>query len=144
MPVPRSLHLFFWEAHPMRHLLIRFLVFSTLLSAAPALLQAQNSSSMTGTVTDRTGAVIPGATVVVTNPLRGTTFTQTTDNKGSCRFANVPPKTGYKASFSRDGFATLDISSIVLSVGVTRTQDATLSAGTATSVEDSAVTSGIT
>jgi len=92
-------------------------------------LLAQDSSSLVGVVTDTTGAVIPGASVTLSNPSTGVTFTQTTNNTGSYRFLDVPPNTGYKVSFSQEGFAVEEISNITLNVGITRTQNAKLIPG---------------
>ena len=45
--------------------------------------QAQNSyASIHGTVTDSTGAVVPGAAITVTNGSTGSSTTATTDSKG--------------------------------------------------------------
>ena len=111
---------------------------------APGPAVAQDNAAMTGTVTDTTGAVIPGATVTLTNPSKGDKFTQVADSKGSYRFANVPPNKGYTATFSQPGFANVTFSNLTLAVGITRTQDAQLQAGTAQSVEVSAANAEVT
>ncbi len=49
-----------------------------------------NSSSITGTVTDPQGAVIPGATVEIHNPVSELDRTVTTDKAGRFSFPNVP------------------------------------------------------
>jgi hypothetical protein len=51
---------------------------------------AGNSTSIGGTVTDPTGAVIPGATVTIHNPVSGLERTVTTDASGNFSFQNVP------------------------------------------------------
>jgi hypothetical protein len=94
-----------------------------------SLLHAQDSSSMTGVVSDSTGALVPGAIVTLTNPSTGTSYTKTTDNLGSYRFASVPAGTGYKVTFTHDGFSTAQVSDIPLAVGITRTQNIVLSVG---------------
>ena len=48
------------------------------------------SSSITGTVADPSGAVIPGATVEIRNPVSEYSRTATTDNGGRFTFPNVP------------------------------------------------------
>jgi hypothetical protein len=98
-------------------------------------LKAQDSSSMTGTVTDTTGAVVPGTVVKLSNPLTGVSYTQTTNGQGSYRFANVPPAEGYVVEFSHSGFASVQVSKVVLSVGTTRTQDAKLLAGSSETIQ---------
>src|SRR5579875_321572 len=89
---------------PMKRLLAS-LAFLFLFLVSSPLLRAQDQSAMTGVVTDASGAVVPDATVVLSNPHTGVSLTQTTDSKGSYRFANVPPGPGYLATFSHDGFA---------------------------------------
>ena len=114
------------------------------LFAAPAALKAQDSSSMAGVVTDATGAALPDATILLTNKSTGLTYTQTTNKQGSYRFANVSPSNGYTAVFSHSGFASERISNLVLNVGVTRTQNATLAAGTTQEVNVSAANQAVT
>ena len=54
-------------------------------------LQAQSTSgTITGSVTDATGAVVPGATVTILNPVSGYTRTAKTDGSGSYQFQNIP------------------------------------------------------
>jgi hypothetical protein len=105
---------------------------------APTALRAQDSSSMTGVVTDATGAAIPGVTVTLSNKLTGNSYTQTTDKLGTYRFAGVPPGEGYTATFTRTGFSKADVNNISLGVGITRTQGAQLVAGATETVEVSA------
>jgi hypothetical protein len=112
----------------MRNLLAK-LALSVMVLSGTAVLLAQDSSSMTGVVTDATGAVIPGAVVTLSNPSTGVTFTQTTDNSGSYRFPSVAPGPGYRATFTHDGFSPALVSDITLNVGLTRTQNVHLVVG---------------
>jgi Carboxypeptidase regulatory-like domain len=121
----------------MRNLLAKLALLAIFLSF-PFALKAQDSASMTGVVTDATGAIIPDTTVTLTNALTGASYTQTTDSKGVYHFLNVPPKEGYKLSFSHNGFSVAEVANITLSVGTPRTQDAKLLAGTHTAIEVSA------
>lgn len=72
----------------MRNLFSK-LALSVILLSSGAFLLSQDSSSMTGEVTDPTGAVIPGTVVTLSNLSTATAFTQTTDNLGTYRFPNV-------------------------------------------------------
>ncbi len=99
---------------------------------------------MTGVVTDLTGALIPGTAVTLSNSRTGVSFTQSTDNKGTYRFANVPPAQGYTVSFAKSGFVTMTVQNIALQVGITRTQDATLHAGANQTIEVSGRSSEVT
>ena len=49
-----------------------------------------NSGSVGGTVTDPSGAVVPGATVSIQNPVSKYSRTATTDRAGHFQFPNVP------------------------------------------------------
>jgi hypothetical protein len=94
------------------------------LAAAP-LAQAQNggnSTNVTGTVTDPSGAVIPGATVTIHNPVSQFEQSTTTDATGNFAFANVPFNP-YHMTVSATGFAghaqDIDVrSSVPLSVKI--------------------------
>ncbi len=71
---------------------------------APALAQV-SGGSITGTVTDPTGAVIPGATVKIVNRGTGIEQTLTTTSAGLFNKPNLSPGT-YTVTFSAKGFAT--------------------------------------
>ncbi len=49
-----------------------------------------NSGSISGVVTDPSGAVVPGATVTVENPVSGYVRTLKTDGTGRFQFSNIP------------------------------------------------------
>jgi len=115
-----------------------------ILLSAPFALKAQDNASMTGVVTDSTGAVIPGAAVVLTNAARGIRVETVTDNEGTYRFPNVPPAPGYKATFTHEGFASVEVSDIALLVASPRTQNAKLGAGSSTTLEVSASQNQVT
>ncbi len=68
-----------------------FLFFSFLLLWPAANLHAQSAAgTITGSVTDASGAVIPGATVSIENPVSGLSRTAKTDAAGQYRFTNLP------------------------------------------------------
>jgi hypothetical protein len=74
---------------PTRSILSLVLVF--VFSAMFSMVQAQsNSGSISGTVTDPSGAVVPGATVTVENPVSGYARTVKTDGAGRFQFSNLP------------------------------------------------------
>jgi hypothetical protein len=66
---------------------------------------AQNSASISGTVMDPTGAVVPKATVEIHNPVSGYDRSGTTDISGNFAFANIPFD-HYHLTVSVAGFAT--------------------------------------
>src|SRR5512146_952019 len=105
----------------MRSRVLQVLIVLSLIVFAFSVAQAQDVASVTGTVTDPTGAVIPGSSVELSNPSRGLSFKQSTDTLGVYRFASVPTGNGFKITVSHEGFAVREISDITLSVGITRT-----------------------
>jgi hypothetical protein len=85
---------------------ILFCVFVLGSSTAFSSLQAQsNSGSINGTVSDPSGAVIPGASVSIQNPVSAYSRTSTTDNSGQFHFPNLPFNP-YHITVFKDGFAT--------------------------------------
>src|SRR5678815_1836799 len=76
-----------------------------MIVALPAPGYAQDSV-MTGTVTDSTGAVLPGVTVTATNVESGNTFVAVTDERGNFR---LPVRIGnYRIVAELTGFATVN------------------------------------
>jgi hypothetical protein len=63
------------------------------------------SGTVTGTVVDPTGAVVPGATVTIQNPVSQFQRTVTTDSSGRFQIANVP-YSSYHMTVSMKGFGT--------------------------------------
>ncbi len=66
--------------------------------------QTTGSSSLDGVVTDPSGAVVPGATVEIHNPVSQFDRSTTTDNAGRFSFANIPFNR-YHLSVTATGFA---------------------------------------
>ncbi len=79
------------------------LVFAALTASA----QTGNAGDVNGTVTDPTGAVIPDATVDLTNAASGLSQTRTTNALGEFSFPNVPFNP-YLIRVSAKGFASLN------------------------------------
>src|SRR5208337_2329540 len=81
--------------------------------------QSGNAGAIRGTVTDPSGAVIPNATVHLSNDVSGLDQTATTDPTGQFVFSNVPFNP-YKVAVTANGFARLTQNvEIRSSVGVT-------------------------
>src|SRR5581483_4224432 len=66
--------------------------------------QSGNSTSVTGAVVDPSGAVVPGATVEIRNPVSGFSRSTTTDNAGKFSIPNVPFNP-YHVTVTKPGFA---------------------------------------
>jgi hypothetical protein len=100
----QATHLFAVLAVEISRTIAAFLVFVVLLPAV-ALAQTAGSSSLTGIVTDPSGAVVPGATVEIRNPVSELTRTATTDDTGKFTFSNVPLNS-YHMTVSASGFSS--------------------------------------
>src|SRR5437867_13422127 len=75
-----------------------------LLVAAPALSQSTNAT-VTGTIADSTGALIPGVTVTATNTATGVVNTALSNESGAYNVPSLLPGT-YKVSAELSGFQT--------------------------------------
>jgi len=91
-----------------RHL---WLLVMLLMSASAAF--AQFSSSIEGSVTDSTGAIIPGAKVVLTGTENGVTSETQSNSAGFFRFPSLGAGS-YKITVSMDGFGTVTEANIDL------------------------------
>jgi hypothetical protein len=81
-------------------------VLAILFGALGVQAQSGNAGAVRGTVTDPTGAVIPGATVTLTNSTSGLDRTATTDSLGQFVFTNVPFNP-YRIDVSATNFGSL-------------------------------------
>ena len=97
--------------------------------AGTSLAQSTNSADIRGTVTDGTGAIIPGAKVTILNVDTGVTKELVTNEAGIYDAVSVLPGR-YKLTFEKEGFGSLVRNGINLSVGV-MSLDAQLAVGTA-------------
>jgi hypothetical protein len=89
----------------------------TLVFAGAAFAQAQASSAdLNGTVTDQSGAVVPGATVTARDTATGITRTVTTDDSGEYKFIGLPPS-DYEVTAEARTFKKTVIPSVKLTVG---------------------------
>jgi len=102
------------------------------VSSPSAFAQTQTSAaSISGTVTDNTGAVVPEVKVTLSNPDTAFVRTFTSDSAGLYSFTLVPPGT-YTLTAEKQGFNTYVQKGIVLEVGQAATQDLTLQVGAVT------------
>lgn len=128
--------------HPISHNAIlrtfRRSAFAFMLAAAPVAVlsvgapsawgQASASTDAAGTVTDATGAKIPGATIHLIN--NGTKAERTTKSNGSGDWSipNIPPS-NYSIRVEKDGFKTSVIPSLDIQIGQTANGSVTLAIG---------------
>ena len=98
--------------------------YSTALAIAAALLVATSalgqgvsgSASVSGTVTDATGGVIPGADVILISPDRGSEQQVSSNESGNYTYPDVTPGV-YSVRVSADGFATKEVTDLQVQVG---------------------------
>jgi hypothetical protein len=111
----------------MRKLLILVGLFSIAIDVAPG----QTLGGITGVVTDPSGAVIPNASVMVTNTATNVARTTTANADGLYFFPDLIPGT-YNVRVAAGGFDTVVKQNIVLQVQQTARIDFTLKVGQAT------------
>jgi hypothetical protein len=112
--------------------------FACVLAAAPLALltvgapaawgQASASSDAAGTVTDPTGAKVPGATVHLINNGTKAERTTKTNNGGDWSIPNLPPA-NYSVRVEKDGFKTSVIPSLDVQIGQTANGSVALAIG---------------
>ena len=83
------------------------------------------TASLSGTVTDPTGAVVPGAALTLSNVATGLEFTATTDGNGAYLFTRVPIG-NYNLRVEGSGFNTYVQSGITLAVDQIASQNVRL------------------
>jgi Carboxypeptidase regulatory-like domain/TonB dependent receptor len=89
---------------------------------------AQVTSTLSGTVVDSGGAVIPGAAVIVTNKSTTATFNAVTDGTGTFSVPALNPGL-YSVSVSLSGFKTAVLDDVRLQPGIPTALKATLEVG---------------
>lgn len=104
-----------------------FVLFAFAMVSVPVLAQSIQGSIL-GTVTDPTGAVIPGATIKITDMGTGITQTVTADAHGSYQLLNLRADT-YQEEVSAPGFQTETLSNLVLTARQVLRVDAKLKPG---------------
>ena len=123
--------------HLLQRLCFALILLFTFLSIA-TVAQDQNNGTITGTISDSTGGVIPGAKITVTNgPL---VKTATSDEKGEYKITELPPGS-YTLTVTLEGFQEYKTENLALTADQSVRMDATLNpASVASSVNVSSST----
>src|SRR5689334_2981520 len=87
-------------------------------------------STLRGTVTDPTGALVPNARVTATNPETNLTRTVTTTENGDFEIVDLP-RGSYRLTISHAGFKNFIAENVVLESSQVRRVDAALEVGAA-------------
>ncbi|MGB7584557.1 MAG: carboxypeptidase regulatory-like domain-containing protein [Terriglobales bacterium] len=108
-----------------RLLFVRVLLFLGCFSVS---LLAQDTASITGTVTDQTGAAIPGAQVTVSNPEHGIKRATVSNGSGDYLVSAIPSGS-YNLTIVAKGFRKYQASGIILRVAEKARADASMEVG---------------
>src|SRR5579872_4345988 len=117
---------FFQILSPLRMawVLLAVCVFANLQQAAAQAVYG----SVFGTVTDTTGAVVPGATITVTDTAKGTSVSVQTDSNGDYRVQHLIPDT-YNVTAEATGFNKVTTQNVVVYADTAPKVDLSLSVG---------------
>jgi hypothetical protein len=97
---------------------------------ASAGLLAQGYGTIGGTVTDPTGAVVPGAEVTATQAATGLMLKTTTNDQGAFSFPSLAPAV-YNISITASGFQAYTLNSLQVRADASLTSNAQLHPGSA-------------
>lgn len=90
--------------------------FALLIALSAAIYGQSSTSSISGIVSDSSGAIIPNARVTATHELTGVTYRQTTTDTGAFAFPSVPVGS-YTVAVEMRGFKTAQTTGNLLQVG---------------------------
>ena len=93
------------------------------------------AGSIAGTVTDPSGAVVPGAHVIATDVDKGFAFSGTTDGAGRYLLRSIPPAT-YYVSAEASGFERQRKDGVVITVNLNVEVNFSLRVGAASQTVD--------
>ncbi len=112
----------------MKRILLALLV-SLCAAVSTPLLIAQETASLTGVVSDNTGAILTDVVVKLVDTKTNTNYEAKTNAQGSYTFAKLLPGPGYQITFTKDGFDSLLLSNIYIGVGTVHTENVKMQVG---------------
>ena len=119
----------FREAKMRRYLVLLFALFSVIGFLAPSM-WAQENATVTGTVLDPTGAVVPNVGINLTNTATGQVRQATSNSSGIYTFSNVGVG-HFNLDATAPGFEKFTRTDIVVNTDQTLKEDVTLTVGNA-------------
>src|SRR5580700_9513293 len=115
---------------PRIALRIRFLLIAAVITFLSSSALAQYGASLEGTVTDKSGAVVAGATVTITDQATGVSHSAVTGAAGFYRITELPPG-NYKVDVEATGFKKNTRSDIPVGSEAASAANITLDTGSA-------------
>jgi hypothetical protein len=112
----------------MRRSVVPFWTLALCLALGGTAFAQRTTGTLVGTVTDQTGAVVPGVTVVLQGEAIMGTQDMVTNDQGFYRFPALPPGS-YTLTFTMAGFNTLKREGVRLSLGATVEENVSLALG---------------
>lgn len=107
-----------------------YVIAGLMLLFAQAVVQAQTTGSVSGSVTDPNGASVVGATVTIKNDATGAEKSTTTSNAGTFSFQQLQPGT-YSVTVENAGFKKSVLPGVTVAVSIETKLKATLEVGLA-------------
>ena len=108
--------------------LLGLMSIAVLLASAPVSFAQAIYGSITGTVADATGAVIPGATITIVDVAKGTTVTATSNASGEFTVEHLIPDT-YNVKVTASGFKGYETNGLPVSADTSRKVEAVMQTG---------------
>src|SRR6266496_3860095 len=111
-----------------RSLSLAVLILLSAFCLVPSAFSQSTTATLSGTVSDQNGAIVPGATVTALNTATTLERHATTNDEGGFTIPLLPPGT-YSVTTRRDGFAPVEFKNVVLNVGDRKALKIELKAG---------------
>jgi len=111
-----------------RRAMIAGLVLLAASCVLPAAFAQSASATLSGTVTDQNGAVVPSAEITIINKATGLQRQATTNDQGDFTVPLLPPS-NYTVRAQHSGFAPVEFPNVVLNVGDNKSLQISLKAG---------------
>ncbi len=115
---------------------------SAALSTAGVNAQTGSTATITGTITDSVGAIIPSANVTVTNTSTGIVTKTTTNSKGFFTFPQIAIGGPYTVDVDAPGFKKYESTGLLLNLNENRSIDAKLDLGSTSQTVEVTATNG--
>lgn len=112
---------------------LAFIAVVLLLMPVPNAAAQAGRGMISGTVTDPSGAIVPGATVTLLNPATGVALHTVTTAAGLYSFISLNPGT-YEITISQSGFTTAQRENVTVTVDQTTIVDIALKVGSVSTV----------